>query len=468
MHQAPIAVYFILFLIFFAVIGIMSLTKRQKTTEDYLVASKNISPWLVGLSAVATNNSGYMFIGMIGYTYMAGLSSMWLAIGWVFGDYLASTFIHARLRIASEKRNAHSFGALIGSWQQPHFYKLQRLVGLITLVFLSVYSAAQLNAGSKALHVLFDWHYAIGAVIGAIIVLLYCYAGGIRASIWTDVAQSSVMIIAMCLLLAFGIHKAGGLNQSFADMNNISTDYLNIFPQNLMFGPIFGPILFVVSWVFAGFGVIGQPHIMIRFMAIEKPEQINRARFYYYLWYTSFFTLTICVGLITRLLIKETNFDAELALPMLAQQLFSPFFVGLVLAALFAATISTADSQILSCSAAVTKDINQKDISYSKTKIVTIAVTMFSLGIALLGNKSVFVVVVYAWAVLSAAFAPLLTLFALNKQVSEKTACSMVIIGPLAAVIWHQYSIANTIYSVMPGMIAGFIVYILSRLFKKN
>ncbi|MEE2744182.1 MAG: sodium/proline symporter, partial [Bdellovibrionota bacterium] len=202
---------FIFFLLLFVFIGLLSSFYSKKTQEDYLTTGQSTSPWLVALSAVATNNSGYMFIGVIGFTYTTGLSSFWVTFGFFFGDYLASLFIHKKLRVVSGEKKAHSFGELLSSWQGKDHKKLRVLVGLMTLIFLSIYAAAQFKAGSKALHVLFGWDYSLGAIIGGIMVLLYCMAGGMRASIWTDAAQSFVMIFSMGILTFTAISSLGGV-----------------------------------------------------------------------------------------------------------------------------------------------------------------------------------------------------------------------------------------------------------------
>ena len=193
---------FLFFLLVFVAIGISSAHKSRGTKQDYYLASSSISPALVGLSAVATNNSGYMFIGVIGYTYATGLASIWLMLGWIVGDFLASTFVHRRLRTATELSGEVSYAGVLSNWYNNGKQdSLQRVIGLISLIFLLAYASAQLVAGGKALHVLFDWPVWAGAVIGSVLVALYCIAGGIRASIWTDAAQSVVMIVAMAVLL---------------------------------------------------------------------------------------------------------------------------------------------------------------------------------------------------------------------------------------------------------------------------
>lgn len=461
---------FIAFLLLFVAVGIVSVLKNKHTSADYLLAGQSVKPWLVGLSAVATNNSGYMFVGMIGYTYLYGLSSMWLLVGWIFGDFVASTFIHKRLRHATEKHNVLSFAGILSRWHGQDYALLRMAGGAITVIFLGTYAAAQLSAGSKALHILFDWDYAIGAIIGAVMVLLYCFAGGIRASIWTDAAQSFVMVIAMGLLLCVAILKVGGVSQFKSALHNVSPEYMNFFTDSMYFAGMAGPVLFAGSWIFAGIGVVGQPHIMVRFMAMDDPNNMNKVRFYYYSWYVVFSVLTVCTGLAARLLLPEVeSFDAELALPTLAQQLLPEILVGLILAGLFAATMSTADSQILSCSAAMTRDFTGgKTVSYLMTKLATVFVVAVALGIALFGNESVFSLVIIAWSALASAFAPLLIVYALGGKPSQPLALGMMASGLITMFIWRQLGYGGMIYEVAPGMIAGILPCVVAKLAKRN
>ncbi|MCH2037093.1 MAG: sodium/proline symporter [Rickettsiales bacterium] len=462
---------FIIFLLLFVIIGSLSTLKSQNTNADYLLAGGDVKPWLVALSAAATNNSGYMFVGMIGYTYSVGLSSMWLMVGWILGDFVASTFIHKKIRRVTEREKVLSYGGVLSHWNSTNFRKLRMVCGIIIILFLGTYAAAQLSAGSKALYILFNWDYSAGAIIGAVIVLLYCFAGGIRASIWTDVAQSFVMITAMGLLLYVTISEIGGFSAFIAELTQVSPSYMDVFPSDQPVGGMSGAFLFVVGWTIAGLGVVGQPHIMVRFMAMDSPKHMKRVRTYYYSWYSLFSIFTIGAGLAARLLLPEsTNFDAELALPLLAKQLLPEILVGLILAGLFAATMSTADSQILSCYAAITHDFYAgKKISYMMTKITTLCVVLIALGIALMGNKSVFSLVLIAWSVLAAAFTPLLVVYALGGKPSEKTAITMVITGVITVILWRQLGLGSIIYEVAPGIIAGLLPYLLTRtVFHRN
>tara|TARA_R110002072_G_scaffold534_6_gene4063 strand:+ start:237075 stop:238484 length:1410 start_codon:yes stop_codon:yes gene_type:complete len=453
---------FLFFLLLFVLIGVSSSFVSKKSNSDYLMAGQDISPWLAALSAIATNNSGYMFIGMIGFTYTSGLQSIWLMVGWILGDFAMSFFVHKKLRQVSESEHMLSFGGVLSRWQHgTDFRKLRFIVGIITVVFLGVYAAAQFKAGSKALHVLFGWDYSTGAIIGSVIVFLYCLSGGLRASIWTDAAQSIVMIFAMVMLFVVGVDQVGGFEQYVAKLDAISPTYLSVRPTGLALDNSIGIFFFILGWVFGGFGVIGQPHIMIRFMTIDDPEQMTKTKVYYYSWYVAFYAVTIGVGLTARLILPEAaSFDAELALPLMSQKLLPEILIGVVLAGIFSATMSTADSQILSCSAAFTRDLipREKD-TLLVTKGATALVTIMALLIALYGSKNVFELVLIAWSVLSAGFGPLMFIYAIGKKVSEKTGIAMILIGVAVTLIWRQMGLGASVFEVAPGMASGVMVY---------
>ncbi|MBG7610439.1 MAG: sodium/proline symporter [Anaerolineae bacterium] len=461
---------FLFFLLVFVAIGISSAHKSRGTKQDYYLASSSISPALVGLSAVATNNSGYMFIGVIGYTYATGLASIWLMLGWIVGDFLASTFVHRRLRTATELSGEVSYAGVLSNWYNNGKQdSLQRVIGLISLIFLLAYASAQLVAGGKALHVLFDWPVWAGAVIGSALVALYCIAGGIRASIWTDAAQSVVMIVAMAVLLFIATSSLGGIDASISQMNAVD-GFLDWFPKDLALPGLAGGVLFAISWAFAGFSVIGQPHIMVRFMTLENNQQMNQARLWYYLWFTAFYAMATGVGLLSRIyLANDGNFDAELALPTMALELLPPVFVGLVLAGIFAATMSTADSLVLSCSAAITHDLLPHKVENTfLLKVATLLITLAALSLALVNDQSVFSLVILAWSGLASAFAPLLIVLSLGGKPSQKLSILAALTGLSVAMIWRYLGWHSAVYEGMAGIIAGLIILNLPLLTNKK
>ena len=447
---------FVIFMLIFLGIGLYAMRHSKHTTADYLVAGQSVRPWLTALSAVATNNSGYMFIGMIGYTYQVGLASVWLMVGWIVGDFLASLFIHRRVREESEARDAHSFGGLLSHWHGNDYYRLRVVIGILTLIFLGAYASAQLTAGSKVLHALLGWDYHVGALLGAVMILAYSFAGGIRASIWTDAAQSLVMLTAMGVMLVSAVESLGGIDRTIASLAAVSPTYMQWFPE----ATVPGAIGFVAGWLIAGFGVAGQPHIMVRFMAMNDPGEMMRVRLYYYGWFTLFYGMTIGVGLAARtIMASQAGFDPELALPLMARHLLPDVFAGLVLAGIFAAAMSTADSLVLSCSAAFTRDFTRKKHhSYRQTKLATLGIVLFALLIAVGGVQSVFSLVLDAWAVMGAAFVPLLAVYALGGRPDERLAIAMVLGGVTALYLW-KFLLPGVIYEIVPGMAAGIMIY---------
>ena len=215
-------------------------------------------------------------------------------------------------------------------------------------VFISSYAAAQLVAAGKSLTATLGWNYELGAYLSAFIIFLYCFAGGVRASIWTDVVQSIVMLFGMYALAWLRLEKSGGAFNLLKNLEHVDTQLCTLFPNTL-----FSFSLMFIGFVFSGFGVLGQPHIMVRSMAVNSANNMSLVRkIYLYLGYTMSIGSFI-VGLSARIIYPtKGDMDTEMIMPYLSQELFHPIFCGFLLAALFASTISTADSQLLVCASA--------------------------------------------------------------------------------------------------------------------
>lgn len=456
---------FITFLSLFFIIGLASTLKSKGTGKDYYLAGQSVSPLFSGLSAVATNNSGYMFIGVIGYTYQVGLSSLWLMVGWIAGDFLASLYIHKKLHIATSKTNKTSFSGVLAKWSGEDMRVWRRIAALFTLVFLGTYAAAQISAGSKALEGVLGWDRTKGAWLVALMVLSYSMAGGIRASIWTDVAQSFVMLAAMFALVWAGISTLGGINP-VVDAWQAIPYYFDIMPQGLAVSGLTGVFLFVIGWFVAGLSVIGQPHIMVRFMALKDADSIKSARIYYYGFFIIFYILATTAGMLARLHLPDlSSLDPEMALPNMAVQLLPPVLVGMVLAGIFAATMSTADSLVLSCSSSIVNDLLSKCSESPKIiKSTTALVTGFSLLIALYASSSVFDLVIVSWSVMAAVFAPLLILLVMHRQVTQRLALLIMTVGVAVTLLWRYANLHNMIYEGLPAIfIAVALGYLVSQ-----
>lgn len=267
-------------------------------------------------------------------------------------------------------------------------------------------------------------------------------------------------------MLWVAVDHLGGFSVTWQKLNQVSPDYMNLWPGAVAgLASPWGPALFIVGWLFAGFSVIGQPHIMIRFMSLDSAASTNRARVYYYAWYVVFYLVANSVGLLSRLLIPETEaFDPELALPTLAVDLLPPVLVGVVLAGVFAATISTGDSLVLACSAAVTEDAMGKTQKLWRVKTATVSVVALALGIALAGPQNVFDLVVVSWGVLGASFAPLLLVYVAGYRPSERLAIAMVIAALVAVYGWTRVPLLAEYYEGMFGIIVALAVFALGRM----
>ncbi len=221
-----------------------------------------------------------------------------------------------------------------------------------------------------------------------------------------------------------------------------------------------GLALFLLSWVFGGFAVVGQPHVMIRFMLLDGDASIARAKFWYYLWFTAFYVMAVAVGMLARIYLADTqSFDAELALPTMAMELLPPVLVGLILAGVFAATMSTADSLVLSCSSAITHDILPHNIERPVLlKITTVLITLVALGLALSDNQSVFELVLLSWSGMACAFAPMLLALCFGWRPGEWMCLLSMVVGFGTMMLWRYFGLQNAIYETLPGILAGVAV----------
>jgi sodium/proline symporter len=456
-------------------VGIAATRHRQTATADYLVASRSVHPWLVALATASTNSSGFMFIGLIGETYRVGLSAMWLMVGWIVGDYIAWRLVHRRLRERSQELDAStvaSFAAAAGSvaagGERP-LPSVRAICALITIVFLGSYAAAQLTAGGKAVEAVFGWPQATGAILSAGMILGYCVMGGLRASIWTNTAQAISMLGTILMVLAASLWEVGGIGALWEGLARLDPALIDWRPRDARFGVT----LFIVSWIVAGIGVLGQPHLVTITMSIRDGDSLKQARPVYFIWYIALSAACILVGLCCRLLLDRPGaaaFDEELALPRLATDLLPPVLVGVVMAGLFSATMSTADTQILCCSSAVSQDLFPGWIrTLTATRATTVVCALATLAVALVAKQSVFELVVLSWSALAAALGPVVVLRTFRCPLTSRSALAVVCTGLATALVWrYGLRLSGSLYEVLPGMAAGFAVYGFASLFGRH
>ena len=451
---------FLLFMGIFAGVGIASMWVKTDTTDDYLVAGRGMHPALAALSAVSTWNSGYMFIGFIGFIFLQGYSAIWIALVSTIGQLVAWIWLYKYIQKEGNERNLRSLSSLVSSKSGAQEAKI---AAVLSVFFLAIYAAAQLTAGGVALNSMLDWPETTGILIGFVLVVAYCYAGGIRASIWTDAAQSCVMIVGSTILCLVALGEVGGLSGLHNELATIDSAMVNIYPSGLKFGAT----LWIAAFFLGGLGVAGQPQVVSRVMTLKDDKDRKQAMVWFFVWQTPFIALMFLIGLACRAIFDGTLApeDAEEGLPLLAQSL-NPILGGVILASIFAATMSTADSQVLACTAAITDDIKPEwNQDHGKTKKVTLVIAAFATGISLVGQQfpgfgdSVFALVVFAVYGLGGIFVPLILIRMAGYEPDSRHTISMMIAALLGVLIWTVLGFGEYVFPSVPGMGAAFAVH---------
>ena len=465
--EIGILLSFLFFLGIFAGVGLASMRVKEDTTDDYLVAGRGMHPALAALSAVSTWNSGYMFIGAVGFTYMMGYNVIWMAIASTLGQLIAWAWLYKFIQKEGQARSVRSLSSLVAEKSGAPEAKL---AAILSVLFLSIYAAAQLTSGGKALFVMLGWDELIGILIGFVLVVAYCYAGGIRASIWTDAVQSCVMIVGTMILCWIALGDVGGFSGLNAELLSQDPALTSLMPPNLMFG--FS--MWVLAFFLGGLAVAGQPQVVSRIMTLDSDSDRKQAMVWFFVWQTPFIVLITFIGLASRVLFTSNDFDPELGLPMLAMDTMPAIGIGMILASIFAATMSTADSQVLACTAAITDDIKPEwREDHKTTKIVTLVVAAFATaisvgGLYIPGGDSVFKLVVLAVYGLGSIFVPLLIIRWMGYKPDSTHSIAMMIAAFSAVIVWSilpsimgwkSVSAADGIFPSVPGMGAAFATH---------
>ena len=460
---------FLLFMLFFAGVGLASMRVKEDTTDDYLVAGRGMHPALAALSAVSTWNSGYMFIGFIGFIFINGYSAIWIALVSTIGQLVAWIWLYKYIQKEGETRGIRSLSSLVSNTTGSPEAKV---AAVLSVIFLSIYAAAQLTAGGIALETMLKWSPTIGILIGFVLVVAYCYAGGIRASIWTDAAQSCVMIVGSTILCVVAIKESGGFSGLHGQLKSIEPAMVSLFPSGLKFGAT----LWIAAFFLGGLGVAGQPQVVSRVMTLKDDKARKQAMVWFFVWQTPFIILMFLIGLACRVLLPELGPDgAETGLPKVAMEQLGPFLSGLILASIFAATMSTADSQVLACTAAITDDIRpQWSQEHKTTKKVTLGVAAFATVISLVGQQlpgfgdSVFSLVVLAVYGLGGIFVPLLLVRMAGYEPDSQHTIAMMMAAMTGVIVWTLLGFGDDVFPSVPGMGAAFAVHFLLCAFRDS
>ena len=341
-----VVVSFSLYTLAIVAIGLYSARYARRSNEDYFLAGRSLSGWVAALSASASSESGWVTLGLVGMAYNTGIGALWIVLG-TFVAFLFNWFILAwRLRTTAAEYDALTIPDVLASPYQGLAQTLIPCAGvLIILAMLVAYVAAQLNAAGKTFEGVFGWNYSLGVLVGAGIVVVYTVTGGFRAVAWTDVVQASFMLIIVVVLPIMLIAKVGGPSSFW---QALSDDAVN---PNLT-DPFAGKaglalVGFIALWLGIPLGNPGQPHVLVRLMAIRDKSAVNRGGVISSLWVLVLFSGAVLLGMSARVYFGNGLEDPEKTLMAVARDssIVPGFIGGMIVAAVLAANCSTADSQ---------------------------------------------------------------------------------------------------------------------------
>ena len=457
--QWLVALTFIAYLAFILAIGVYAYL-RTKNASDYFLGGRSLPPAVAALSAGASDMSGWLLLGLPGAAYMAGLSSGWIAIGLFSGIVLSWTTMARRLRIYTyELDDALTVPAYLHRrFNLSHPY-LRSVCAIFILLFFLFYVASGLIAGGKLFETVFGWDYRWAVIIGAAAVISYTLFGGFLAVSWTDVFQGLLMSLALLVVPLVVINDEGGFAASWSKLQDKVPELMHWMRDNT--GQTLGiaGILSSLAW---GLGYFGQPHIVARFMAVRRPEDVPTAASVAAIWSLAGFLGAMSVGLFGHLELQQTLPDGERVFMALVDALFHPVVAGILLAAILSAIMSTADSQLLVSSAALSEDIyhvwfgraTSPEAMVKVGRWAVIGLSLIAVWVAMDPNSKVLEVVAYAWAGLGAAFGPATLISLFWSRMTGAGAIAGVLVGGLTVVIWKQLSGGIfDIYELLPGFI---------------
>lgn len=468
--MVTVTITFILYLMLMLAIGIVAY-RRTSDLSDYVLGGRNLGPIPSALSAGASDMSGWLLMGLPGYAMAAGFGSFWLAAGLLIGTWLNWLLVAQRLRVYSQRADdALTLPAFFEKRFEDHSHSLRVISAIFVLVFFLFYTSSGLVAGGKLFETVFGFDYSIAVIIGAIAVISYTLFGGFLAVSWTDVVQGLLMVAALILVPLFAMGEIGGLSGTFAAMEAKNPELLNIFTDADGKDITLIGTLSLLGW---GLGYFGQPHILARFKGIKSKDHVPAARRIAVLWSAVSMAGACLIGMAAIGYLPEGLGDTETVFMVLVDALFHPVVAGILLAAILAAVMSTADSQLLVSSSALAEDFykalfNQHASQEQLIRVGRIAVVVIALiatALAMDKDSKVLTLVSYAWAGFGAAFGPALILSLYWKRMTKIGALAGILTGGITVVVWKQLSGGwFDVYEIIPGVLFAFIAIVVASL----
>ncbi len=459
-------------------------------TENFYLGGRGLHPIVTAMSAEASDMSSYLLMGLPGLAYLCGVAEVgWTVIGLAVGTYLNFLFVAKRIRIYSAKIGANTVPEFFSKRYADEKHVLSCIAALVILVFFIPYTASGFKAVGTLFNSLFGWDYHVSMIIGAAVIIGYTIMGGFLAVSTTDLIQSVVMTIALVIIVVFGISQAGGLDVVMANASELP-GYFNMFKgydastgQAASFGG-----LSVVSTLAWGLGYFGMPHILLRFMAIRDPQEVKISRRIAAIWVVFSMAIAVFIGIIGysvsvagKIPFLETSSESETIIIQMANLMSGHGIIlalvaGIIMAGILAATMSTADSQLLAAASSMSEDLlrdffgikleAKKSMLIARATVMAIAV----IGIILAWNpnSSVFRVVSFAWAGFGAAFGPAVLLALYWKRSTRQGAIAGMAAGGIMVFVW-KFLIAPmgglfSIYELLPAFIVSLLVNVIVSL----
>ena len=472
-----VGIIFVLYLVFLIGVGYKTMA-FNKSQEDYLLAGRKLGPWVTAFSERASGESAWLLLALPGAAISVGLGEAWTVIGITLGIIASWYLIAERLRKETEKYDALTIPEYLHRKYQDNSNVIRLFSAVIIAFFFTFYVSAQFHASGKVINSLFGLSPVNGIIIGAAVIISYTLMGGFFAVAWTDLLQGILMIGTLVILPIAGFLELQGSEYTLSD------DLLQIGESNASFTMGRGGLAAVsvilggLSW---GLGYLGQPHLLIRYMAIRNPIDVKKARTIAILWALPGITGSFLIGLVALNYYGPeyfNYFDVEQAMPLLALELLPPVFAGLLISGAVAAMMSTADSQLLVSTSAITEDFihqylginisNKALVRLSRFTIVILG--LFAFGIAYLSElqqRNIFGVVSYAWSGLGSAFGPALLLSLWWSDTTRKGIIAGLLTGFLTTIIWANTDLKLIVTERLVSFVFAFLmVVIVSRIDK--
>lgn len=429
----------VLYFIVLCFVAILSYSKKQ-TDTDFIIGNRSMNAWLTALAVHASDMSSWLFLGYPAVVFTLGLEQAWAGIGLIFFMLLNWLLIAPKVRTATEQYNSLTFSSYFENRLADTSGLIRVFTAIMLFVFYTIYISSALVATGLTLNTLFGINFHIGVIIGLLIVVPYVFTGGYLTLAWIDFFQGLFLMCVVIFVPLYLLPKVGGFPAIFdtMEMKNLSLSLIPDFSSKTLVQIFF----LAVGW---GLGYFGQPHIITKFMGIKNVSEIRKAKWIGMTWMVLAMGAATMVGLVGIAFFKEGHSfpDTEVFIRMVSQS-FPPFVVGLILCAIFAASINAMSSMILVLSSSLTEDVYKRIFRKSAsprelliaTRLGVILVSMIAFAIAIADISTIYSLVLYAWSGIGASFGPLLLLSLYSKRINKYGAWAGIVSGGGIASIW--------------------------------